>query len=154
MPTGPLFKAVRKGNVEVSVSPLHTNLPIYLSRLTQASTQTHTFTCTLIHALRIHTHALTGTHARTTHQLSHSLTHISHTMHARPTHSLTHSLTYHAHTQRHQHTPIQMLHTHTQANTLTLSHSHIPQQVRSLLASGIKPDAERDGVSVFWCRLD
>ena len=31
--------------------------------------------------------------------------------------------------------------------------TYTPQQVRSLLASGIQPDAERDEVSVFWCRL-
>ena len=36
--------------------------------------------------------------------------------------------------------------THTRART--------PQLVRSLLASGIKPDAERDRVSLFWCRSD
>ena len=40
-------------------------------------------------------------------------------------------------------------------STIAHTRARAPQAVRSLLASGIKPDAERsdDGVSVFWCRL-
>ena len=146
MPTGPLFKAVRKGNVEVSVSPLHTNLPIP-HLLIKVDTSQHT-----------NTHFHMHTYTRFAH--THTCTYRYPCTHDPPTLSLTHSLTYHAHTQRHQHThPYKccthiLAPSHTQANTLTLSHSHIPQQVRSLLASGIKPDAERNKVSVSWCRLD
>ena len=32
--------------------------------------------------------------------------------------------------------------------------SQTPQEVRRLLASGLKPDSERDYVSVLWCRLE
>ena len=53
-------------------------------------------------------------------------------------------------------------HMHTHSNKVahiysshyTFMHAHTPQQVKKLLASGIKPDAERNSVSVFWCRLD
>ena len=87
--------------------------------------------------------ALSRTHPQTiSHTHSHSLTHTN--THTRRTHSHTHTLTT-------CHSPT---HTFTLLLTLTHSHTHTPQQVRSLLASGIKPDAERDQVSLFWCRLD
>ena len=52
--------------------------------------------------------------------------------------------------------------THTHTNTVahiysphhTFTRTHTPQEVKKLLTAGIKPDAERDEVSVFWCRLD
>ena len=49
--------------------------------------------------------------------------------------------------------PTRLSSQHQHIHTFTLR-AHTPQQVRSLLASGIKPDAERNVVSVFWCRLD
>ena len=62
-----------------------------------------------------------------------------------------------AHTQVHIHKYTEN-HTHATVHCCThihvYTHTHTPQQVRSLLASGIKPDAETDDVSVFWCRLD
>ena len=45
-------------------------------------------------------------------------------------------------------------HTHTHTYIHTLTSTDTPQQVRKILASGIKPDAEKDWVSVFWCKLD
>ena len=76
-------------------------------------------------------------------QAKHSYIHPHHHAH---THSLTHT---HSHTYTYTYTHV-FIHTH------SLTHSLSPQQVRSLLASGIKPDAERDNreVSVFWCSLD
>ena len=165
MPTGPLFKAVRKGNVEVSVSPLHTNLPIP-HLLIKVDTSQHTNTHFHMHTYTrfAHTHTCTYrypcTHDPPTLSLSltHSLTHIPCT-HSK---TLTHT---HPNTVAHIYSPRCIFtHVHTHAstciNTITptiiLSHTHTPQQVKQLLTSGIKPDAERDnrGVSVFWCRLD
>ena len=119
-------------------SPLHPNLLVPHSLIkvdTIQHTHLHIHTCK---QLCTHAHMHSSIHARTTHPHSHSLTH-----------SCTHGHIMHTH----KHT-----HTHIVAHPLSLSlshtHTHTPQQVRSLLASGIKPDAERDQVSVFWCRLD
>ena len=135
-----------------TTSPLHTTSSsfIYLSSLTQPSTHFH-----------MQTYKQMCMHAHTC---------IQPCMHARPpphTHQHTHTHTYHAHTQRHSLTLTQLklrtytrltthpcIHTHIHAYTHARTHTHTPQQVQSLLASGIKPDAERDNVSVFWCRLD
>ena len=76
--------------------------------------------------------------------ITHHYHHHHHNTHtrARAPSSLSHTR---AHTHMHSHN-------HKQMQMHTRTHSLTHQQVRSLLASGIKPDAERDdGVSVFWC---
>ena len=116
---------------------------IYLSSLTQLTT--NTFICTLtVCTLTVCTLTVC------TPTCIHPCTQDPHTLSFTYAHSLTHSLA-RSHTlpTTHPHT-----YTNKYMNSVSLTLTRTPQQVKTLLASGIKPDGERDNVSVFWCRLD
>ena len=130
MPTGPLFKAVRKGNVEVSVSPLHTNLPIP-HLLIKVDTSQHTNTHFHMHTYTRFAHTHTCTYR-------YPCTHDPPTLSLSLTHSLTHIPCTHSKTPTH--TPIQMLHTYTRPithtskyiNSLSLTHTSASEKLAGL----------------------
>ena len=107
-------------------------------------------------------HPNTHSHIPSKHIHSHTFTHsLAHILLA---HSLIYSLN-HTHINNHSltdsHGCTLLQHTYMSKHIRTLSHMDVQtdthtshQEVKRLLAKGIKPDAQKDEVSVFWCRLE